>query len=91
MGGKARRKRGMTHSLLGEPLHPHDPFVQYRRKAQPGDIGYLAQGGEAVCFAEFQGHPHHQSQQKQQPDVRKGICPQVEEQDGPADGSQTKL
>ena len=59
----------MTHSLLGEPLHPHDPVVQYRRKAQPGDIGYLAQGGGAVCFAE---------------------CQQVEEQDEPADGSQTK-
>ena len=82
----------MTRSFPGPPrfLHPHDPVVQHRREAQPSDIGYLAQGGEAVCFAEFQGHPHHQSQQKQQPDERKGVGPQVEEQDEPADGSQTK-
>ena len=64
--------------------HSHHQIIQHRGEAEPDDIRYLRKCGGFVRFVEFQCHSDDQSQQHQQPEQRKSVGAQIEEQQRPA-------
>lgn len=75
-------KRTLGFCIL---LHPHYQIIEYRRKAQPANIGQLQKCGYFIGTVELDRHPDNQPQQDQQPYQGKGVGPEIEKQQGPAE------